>query len=147
MPKYCEMCGKEVSKLTRVRVASAILNVCDSCQKFGTPVDIPHQLAMQSPHINQEIVVKLPERKVIVPPAKPKPKKSEDIERLQIDPDFAALVRNARARLSLTQDELAAKVLERKNVIASIERGDLLPEIKTARKLEKVLGIKLLTEE
>ena len=35
--------------------------------------------------------------------------------------------------LSLTQDELAAKLLEKKNVISSIERGDLLPEIKTAR--------------
>ncbi|MEM0158218.1 MAG: multiprotein bridging factor aMBF1 [Thermoplasmataceae archaeon] len=147
MPKYCEMCGKETNKLTRVRVSSAILNVCDSCQRFGTPVDVPRQIAPSVPSTNQEIAVKIPERKIIVPPAKPKPKRTDDVERFQIDPDYASIVRNARAKLALTQDELAAKILERKNVLASIERGDLLPEIKTARKLEKVLGVKLLIEE
>ena len=44
----------------------------------------------------------------------------------------------------MSQDDLAKKIFERKNVLSNIERGELLPDISTARKLEKVLNIKLL---
>ena len=48
--------------------------------------------------------------------------------------------------MSLTQEELALKMMEKKHVLANIERGDLKPDIRTARKLEKLLKITLLEE-
>ena len=46
----------------------------------------------------------------------------------------------------MTQEELALKLMEKKHVIANIERGDLKPDIRTARKIEKLLKVTLLEE-
>ena len=59
-------------------------------------------------------------------------------------PEYAQIVREARERLSWTQEDLASKLLEKKNVLSKVERGELQPDIKLARKLEKLLDIRLL---
>jgi putative transcription factor len=68
----------------------------------------------------------------------------EDIESLEPIPDFHILVREARSKMGLTQEQLAEKILEKKNIISSIERGGYIPEIRTLRKLEKFLKIQLV---
>jgi putative transcription factor len=143
------MCGKSAPRLTKVRIDGAVLNVCESCARYGTPAESV-RTKFSSPSVQQNIEpVKIPQKKIVVPPARPssKRRRSENIDTLQIVPEYADLIKQARSKLSLTQDELAAKILERKNVLSSIERGDLLPEIRTARKLEKLLGIKLVENE
>lgn len=145
----CEMCGKKVGRLNKVRIDGAVLNVCDSCAKYGTPAEsIRTRYSPPTPHGTVESV-KIPQKKIVVPPSRPssKRRKRENFENLEVVPDYADLIKQARSKLSLTQDELAAKLLEKKNVIASIERGDLLPEIKTARKIERLLHIKILESE
>jgi putative transcription factor len=91
----------------------------------------------------------MPKKSIPLPPVKQRPRKhkGDDVEKYQVDPDYAEIIRNGRERLAITQDELAMKILERRNVIASIERGVLMPEIKVARKLEKLLGVKILIED
>ena len=49
--------------------------------------------------------------------------------------------------LAMTQDDLAKKIFERKNVLSNIERGELMPNISTAKKLEKILDVKLIERE
>lgn len=145
----CEMCGKKVPHLEKVRIEGAVLNVCDSCAKLGTPAEsIRTRFSTTSAHSNIE-PIKMPQKRIVVPPSRPfsKRKRRDDIEKLDVVPEYAELIKSARSKLSMTQDELAAKLLEKKNVISSIERGDLLPEIKTARKLERLLNIKLLESE
>ena len=66
------------------------------------------------------------------------------MEDYDIVEDYAELIKNKREEMQMTQDDLAKKIFERKNVLSNIERGELLPDINTARKLEKVLNIKLL---
>ena len=73
-----------------------------------------------------------------------KPVRKENIEELDVVEDYANLIKNKREEMQMTQDDLAKKIFERKNVLSNIERGELLPDISTARKLEKVLNIKLL---
>lgn len=145
----CEMCGKNVSHLTKVRIDGAVLNVCDSCAKFGTPAESIRSSYSKPVQEEPITTIKINQKRIVVPPAKPSSKRKarDNLESLTIVPDYADLIRSARSKMNMTQDELAAKVLERKNVLASIERGDLLPEIKTARKLEKVLGISLVEKE
>ena len=145
----CEMCGKKVPHLEKVRIEGAVLSVCDACARMGTPAEsIRTRFSTPSAHTNLE-PIKIPQKRIVVPPSRPSSRKRprDNIESLDVVPEYAELIRNARAKLSLTQDELAAKLLEKKNVISSIERGDLLPEIKTARKLERLLNIKLLESE
>jgi len=65
-------------------------------------------------------------------------------ERFEVVPDFAERVRSARERLGWTQRMLAQKARVSENVIRRIEAGTLTPSIDLARRLEKILGIKLL---
>ena len=65
-------------------------------------------------------------------------------ERLEIVSDYAQRVKRARERLGWTQRMLAQKVKVSENVIRRIEAGTLTPSIDLAKRLEKVLGIKLL---
>ena len=73
-----------------------------------------------------------------------KPIRRENVEDYDVVEDYAELIKNKREEMQMTQDDLAKKIFERKNVLSNIERGELLPDINTARKLEKVLNIKLL---
>ncbi len=46
----CEMCGKDVDGLTRVRVEGSVLELCADCAKFGTPIaPMPGPAAAASP--------------------------------------------------------------------------------------------------
>lgn len=148
------MCGRKTTKLNKVRVDHAILNVCDACAKFGTPINPMHGYDKIKFDKSNEITVTIPEKKPVrtTPAPRPKktrppPKKRVNIEDLEIVPEYADLIKQARSRMDMTQDDLAKKILERKNVLSNIERGDLLPDIKIARKLEKALGIKLIESE
>ncbi len=145
----CEMCGKNVPHLTKVRIDGAILNVCDACAKFGTPAE-SIRTSFSKPAAEEPIAtIKINQKRIIVPPAKPTSRRRtrDNIDSLTVVQDYGELIKEAREKLNMTQDELAAKILERKNVLSSMERGDLLPEIKVARKLEKVLGITLVEKE
>lgn len=149
----CEMCGKKTTKTNKVRVDHAILNVCDSCAKFGEPVNPSHAYDKVRYDKENEITVTIPDKKPSysrpLPKSKPKgpPKRRPSIDELDIVPEYADLIKEARSKLSWTQEDLAKKILERKHVLSNIERGELLPDIKTARKLEKALGIKLVESE
>jgi len=61
--------------------------------------------------------------------------------------DFPSIVRDARLTLGLTQKELAAKINERASVIQKVEVGKLTPDLKLARKLERILRVNLITRE
>lgn len=143
------MCGKKINKPNKVRVDHAILNVCDSCAKFGTPLDPSHGYDKLKPGSSGDMTVTIPEKKPArIQASKPRPKapprRRANIDELDIVPEYADLIKEARSRLSWTQEDLAKKILERKNVLSNIERGELMPDIKTARKLERALGIKLV---
>jgi putative transcription factor len=141
---YCEMCGRNVPKLTKIRIEDTELNVCDNCLKFGKPVV---ENASTKPHNQDNIsAVTIPVKKRPYPVPKPRTKirVKEDIESLEPIPDFHILVRETRSKMGLTQEQLAEKILEKKNIISSIERGGYIPEIRTLRKLEKFLKIQLV---
>ena len=65
-------------------------------------------------------------------------------EDLELVEDFGELVKRARIKLGLTQQDLAAQLNEKITVIKKIEAGQFRPSIQLARKLEKFLKIRLL---
>ncbi|MFH0961069.1 MAG: multiprotein-bridging factor 1 family protein [archaeon] len=115
----CEICGSRPAR-GRHSVEGAILSVCEQCGKFGAPV--------------RDVFLK---RQRGAAPA------VGDGEP-EVAPNYAEIIRKGRERAGLTQKELAAKSLERESVVAKIEQGEFIPSIPTAKKLEKVLGVRLI---
>jgi putative transcription factor len=118
----CEMCGKETD-LVKAIIESAEMDVCVNCAKHGT---VLRRISMGSM------------RRSIEPP---KPQK-EIIE--EVREDYAEIIRKAREDTKLSQEEFALKISEKESLIHKIETGGLLPSLKLARKLERILHIKLV---
>ncbi len=119
----CDMCGRQ-AELYRAVIEDVELNVCESCAKFGKVVG------------RREAELK--------PGKRFSEQKSEKME-LIVD-NFSGLIKKKREDLKLTQKEFAQKINEKESVIHKIETGGLEPSLALARKLEKMLKIKLVEE-
>jgi len=130
---HCELCGKEiVGKPKRVAIEGAELDTCSSCGNLGTEIRRTQGLTE-------------PKGKGILRTRA----RYRDIYRQmqgEIDPDFDEIVKEARERANLTQEQLAGKIMEKALVIKKIERKELTPDDKLRKKLEKALNISLLIE-
>jgi putative transcription factor len=114
----CELCGAKATKKTKID--SSILNVCDKCVGFGQEINPPR--LVEAKKAVRELDTGLPLRR-----------------------DFNIIVRNARDKRKLTQDELAVKLSEKLSVVKRVEEG-WEPSPALISKLEKFFNIKL-TEE
>ena len=112
----CNLCNKKA--VTRAEVDGVVLDVCKECTKYGTEL-----------------------RRVVI-----KPKKNvTSIPELDysIKPDFSSVIRKAREKRGLTQDQLATQLVERSSIIKRIEEG-WEPSLPTVRKLERFFNLKLV---
>lgn len=128
----CDLCGKVEENLHRTLIEGVDLNVCRDCSKFGkvlapvkryTPKE-QHRM-MQGAQQNQA----------------PKEEKIEIIVE-----NYAELVKKKRESMSLSQKDFAIKLNEKESTIHHIETGRFEPPLGMARKLEKILGIKLVEQ-
>ena len=71
----------------------------------------------------------------------------EEVERLQPIEGYGDLIRRARERLGLTQEELGMRLGEKASVIRKLEREELIPDRRLAEKLRRVLRIEVLAPE
>lgn len=130
---HCELCGKEIlGKPKRVVVEGAELETCAACGGLGT--EIRHHQTFMGP--TSKVATHSRAR-------------YRDIYRQmegEIDPDFDDIVKSARRRAGITQEQLAAKIMEKALVIKKIERKELMPDDKLRKKLEKALNVNLLIE-
>ncbi len=117
----CEICGNRVT--TKARIEGAILNVCSSCVKFGKEI-------RAQPDIKNIIGIIKPQKVI----------------EQAINPDFAAIIKEAREEKKLTREQLANKINEKVSVIERVER-DMKPDVKLRKKLENALNIDLSYEE
>lgn len=124
----CDMCGKETDVLYKTEIEGAVMYVCKECSKFGKVLSVKRSFA------EKKKVEKKKERKV---------EPEVDIVEEIVD-DYNTIVKNAREKRGLKQEELAKKISEKVSLIQKIETGDIEPSIKVARKLEKFLKIKLI---
>ena len=70
----------------------------------------------------------------------------EQVERYEFVEDLGNVVRKAREARFLTREQLAEMVGEKVSTIRRIENNELKPSFELARKLERVLKVKLLVE-
>jgi putative transcription factor len=118
----CEMCGKE-SFLKTADVEGVDLSVCENCVKFG--------------------VVK---KKAFVP-RKSHALVSHDGPSFLVVKDYAQKIRQAREAKGMSQEDFAKFLSERASVVQKWESGHMRPRIGIARKIGKLLQIRLLERE
>ena len=120
----CEICGKKFENLTQAIVEGVMIDVCSECSKYGKVV---------------------PVRKPLIEPRRAINIRSQDVYEDVID-GYADVVKDARERKGLKQEELASNIAEKESVIQKVENGSMKPTIKLSRKLEQFLGISLIEE-
>ena len=75
-----------------------------------------------------------------------KPKKDLLAEEYEYVEGFGEIIRKARESMGLSQEELASLVKEKATVIKKIEHEEFHPPLDLARRLEKVLKIRIIQE-
>ena len=139
----CEMCGETIRGTPKlVRVEGAELQVCSKCEKFGTEVQQVRRTDLRTPQ-------KGPAGRAAPGPAggaaQVRYKRDMfDFMGGEIVDDYAARIRHAREGKGLSQKDLAMQMKEKEHLIRKIENSELIPEDDVRKKLEKVLGIRLL---
>jgi len=133
----CDVCGREiVGKPHRVIIEGAKLTTCARCAELGSAEWKPEP---KSPNVSLKI---RPARQY---KSRWTRRRTKEIrEDLTIIENFGSIVRKARQRLSLSQEDLGRKIGEKVSVIRKIEVERIIPSERLARKLEHALGIKLL---
>lgn len=118
----CEICGKKEGEMVDAIVEGSMLKVCSSCSKSGTVIPI----------LKQPIVRKEKESGFA----------SEEVE--VIIENYFKVIKRAREKKGLTQEELAKDIGEKESTIHHIESGNMKPNFKLANKLKVYLGIDLV---
>jgi len=118
----CEMCGKS-TELVIADIEGVELKVCDACSRFGT------------------VRKRVDARSFIPRPAKPEGPQFKVVD------EYASLLRSAREKKHLTQQEFATFLQEKESVLAHWEAGTAKPQIDAARRVGKTLGITLVEHD
>jgi len=119
----CDMCGRE-NGIYRTIVESAQLNLCKDCSRFGRVTGTIRQQAAEK-GIRQE-----------------EEQKKEVLE--IVAEDFAEKIKRKREQLGLTQKDFAKKINEKESMVHKMETGSFTPPLNLARRLEKLLNLKLI---
>ena len=127
----CDLCGKVEDNLVKTKIEGVELEVCSACSKFGKVIAPVHRPSPKEQHRQFQKQIKAQE-------------KEEKVEIL-IE-NYADLIKKKRESLGLSQKDFAARLNEKESTIHHIETGKLEPNLVLARKLERLLGIKIVEE-
>lgn len=123
----CDMCGSE-GRLVRAMIEGTELKVCGNCAKFGKVLGPVREERIEIKKLRKVEIIEEPEVMEVV------------------IPDFSSVIRKKRESLGLNQEEFAKKLSEKESIVHKMETGEFTPSISTARKLERMLGIRLVEE-
>jgi len=118
----CELCGRDVDSLKKVKIEGATLKACDSCAEMGEEVATGSK--------------------------KKRKKKKSTTRRTKEDTlvnGYGEKLKEAREGQQLSIGEVADDLNEKESLIAKIEKEDLKPDKSLAEKLAKKFDITLYT--
>ncbi len=143
---YCELCGTPIRRRDAVRIVleGATLLVCPRCASRIRSKNTRPQPNPKMIYTKQKTLQANRTNRMSRSPSRRRGISRRMLESLEVVPDYATRIRNARQRLGWSTRILAEKVGEPESVIKRIEDGRLMPTIDMAMRLEKVLKIKLL---
>ncbi|MCL4325892.1 MAG: multiprotein bridging factor aMBF1 [Candidatus Thermoplasmatota archaeon] len=136
----CEICGKDTEDLKKIMVEGTLLFVCSTCIKFGKPV-----IEQTSKRTTINVGVHSDIKKIdssanfgghnidVL----------DEAGKIVLTDNYGMIIKKAREKMNLSQEQLGQKINEKKSVIANIENNELEPDTKLIKKLEKILNVKL----
>ncbi|MCF7865855.1 multiprotein bridging factor aMBF1 [Candidatus Woesearchaeota archaeon] len=129
----CEICGKEQAEFL-VELEGTQMNLGRNCSKMGKTIrKIRNEQAKNKTKIQQN------------PAFKPQNLSKEEPVEIIVK-NYSELIKHAREQKGLKQEDFAKQLHEKESVLHSIESGHREPRIELARKLERMLGIKLVEQ-
>jgi putative transcription factor len=138
MVSFCELCGNSIQTPKNVIIDGSIFNVCLSCSKRGKPYE-PNQPSKKT----------FPPKNGSIPMSQKKPIKVYRPKAIPITdekilrPDFGKIIREARMKKGITQENVANQLSEKITLYKKIETGGIKPNEILSKKLERFLGIQL----
>ncbi|MFZ8783724.1 MAG: multiprotein bridging factor aMBF1 [Desulfurococcaceae archaeon] len=144
MSYYCEMCGREVDAKVAKRavVEGSPLILCPECYSKLSRKSAVREESLERARSTQQL--RSVQQTSVARSSRSVAGQARIAETYEIVENYHQLIKSARERLGWSQEVLASKVGESVNTIRRIEAGKLKPTIELARKLERVLKIKLL---
>ncbi len=131
----CEICGSKIyGPSKRIILESSKLLVCMKCSNLGEP-DITEKYPSRT------------RRRTLGTPVKKRTsggRLPREVEELEVAEDFPKMIKEAREKKKMSQQDLARTVKERLSIIQKIELGKMIPDLRISRALEHTLRIKLL---
>jgi len=118
----CEICDRRSDELYETRVQGAVLVLCKECSKFGEVI--------------REVKARKPEERQKRPAG---PEES-------LLPGYGRVIRQAREKAGMTQEELGKKMNEPASLIKRAENENILLTKALEKKLERTLGVRLSGE-
>ena len=127
----CDMCGKKVEVFYEVNVEGSILKLCKECSSYGSII----KRSYSTPKVKKKVNNYIQNRNG--------PKEKEEAIEVIVE-DYGSIIKNAREKLGLKQEDLAKRLNEKESLISHIESGKKEPRIELAKKLERFFNIKLV---
>ena len=118
------MCGKD-TELYNTAIEGTHMSVCKDCAKYGT---ILNRMKVAAPQKKKPVVVS-----------------TQEISETVVG-NIGELLKRKREALGMSQKDFASKIAEKESSLHKMETGTLVPTMERARKLEKMLGLKLVEE-
>ena len=128
----CDMCGSE-EQLYQTDIEGSLLKVCKGCSIHGK--------------VLRRVIPPVPKKQedTLDPVKTPQLSRPELVQ--VIVEDYPQRIKLAREKLGLSQKDMAMKLAVKESTLHLFESGHLEPSMDIARKLEKVLRIKLVEQE
>ena len=139
----CEICGTEISgEPYKVKIDNTTMNTCKECSKYGKVQRKPQpKVTKKTPNKNNFRSYNNQNNQNNY---KNKPTRRPREDEYELVEDYNTIIRHAREQQNLTQKKLGEKIYERESVINHIESGKMVPDNRLAKKIEKVLKIKII---
>lgn len=116
----CIICGKTIEKVNKIEVEGSVVEVCDTCVKYGKLVEARPKIVKTKKITKQPL-----------------------LEGTFFVEDYGKKIRKARENLGLKIEEFAKKIAEKESVVRKIENQQMEPDEKLVDKIEKFLKIKI----
>ena len=126
----CDLCGKLEENLVKALIEGVELEVCQACGRFGKIISPVKRPSPKEQHMQ------------FLKRAEPK---HEEKFQLLVE-NYPELIRKKRESTGISQKDFALKINEKESIVHKIETGSFEPQLSLAKKLERILGIKLIEE-
>lgn len=138
---YCEICGRKIfGRPVLVKVRGATLQACSECAK-GRVAILPQKPQLSVPKPQR---ARRPPR-VVVARSPPKPREEPELS-LRPKQDYGRAIHKAREGKDMTIEQFSRLVGIRESLVRKIEAEKIVPSISDLRKIERVLGVRLVEQ-